>query len=722
MNVYVTKLNGTDSKEISQYKQWMIAEIAHQLGFREMGIYRYDGRTESADSLNGRLDGIIAGIQWGKDVVVCQFPTGNGFKFEWELVNRLKFYRSRVVIFNHDPGVIVRESSLVAQTIRLYNQAEVLIVPSLAMRQFLLDSGIRKDMRFVIQEMWDCTTDRYYFGLPQFRREIHFIGSDGLDGISEWNHALPLKQYADSSVQGKYEYQIEKVTCELSKGGFGLVWYQDSDSRQEMEYGVSFNLARYLVAGIPVIAPAGISNQTLIEKNHLGLIVNSLDEAAVSVETMSESEYQGYIQAVRQFAPALRNGYYMKKCLVDAVLAVYREDAGSISASTVEYDLEEYVFTYIVLKESYEGNLALSWNYRGKVDGFLIYDMDGKLIYETRNMYQHYFLIKGYEKENGFKVKAYVDTLRGKIVVAESEITYLCKTKYGQPKVSLIIPAYNAADCIVRSIDTALAQSFLDLEIIIIDDGSTDGTSDIIDWYAEKYSSVKAIHQENGGPARARNTGIRYATGEYIEFLDSDDMLCPDLVTGLYHSAIANGCDIVVSSVYMIKNNQYKIWIQYPIKDLVISVEKFFEIHFSRGWILNGVVWNKLYRSSLVKEHLFPEIFSEDEAWMPYILSYADKIGSYGDGFYEYDRSIREYTLVNQVLGRSKEEVFITIKKAVIFYLKNGNPDKMPFLRQHTKMLLLTLKIVYSYDQYEILWHQLEESFKTRQKVEWHNW
>ena len=78
MNIYITKLNGLPLQDIAQYKQRMTAEIAHQLGCREMGVYRYNGATESQESLNGRLDGIIAGIEWGNDVVICQFPTGNG--------------------------------------------------------------------------------------------------------------------------------------------------------------------------------------------------------------------------------------------------------------------------------------------------------------------------------------------------------------------------------------------------------------------------------------------------------------------------------------------------------------------------------------------------------------------------------------------------------------------------------------------------------------------
>ncbi len=97
-----------------------------------------------------------------------------------------------------------------------------------------------------------------------------------------------------------------------------MVWYQDEESYQCMKYGISYPLARYLAAGIPMIVPAGISNQTLIEKNHLGLIVNSLDEAIAVIESMTESEYQEYTRYVSQFAPAVRRGYYTKKCLIDA--------------------------------------------------------------------------------------------------------------------------------------------------------------------------------------------------------------------------------------------------------------------------------------------------------------------------------------------------------------------------------------------------------------------
>jgi glycosyltransferase involved in cell wall biosynthesis len=92
------------------------------------------------------------------------------------------------------------------------------------------------------------------------------------------------------------------------------------------------------------------------------------------------------------------------------------------------------------------------------------------------------------------------------------------------PRVSIVIPTYNRASIVRRAIDSVLAQTFDDLEILVVDDGSTDDTRAALAGYPER---VRAIHQENGGPAAARNHGMRLARGEYIGFLDSDDAYLP---------------------------------------------------------------------------------------------------------------------------------------------------------------------------------------------------
>ena len=710
MNLYITRLNGMGGELRSM--QCMTAEIAHQLGFREMGIYRYNTNAESAGDRSARFDGIIAGIQAG-DIIVCQFHTWNGLKFERAFVEHIKAYHGRIIIFIHSLEALMIKSSqfMLGETVDLYNQAEALIVPSYEMKKFLLDSGIRTGMKFIVQEMWDYSTGISFQREPEFRKEIHFTGGLNSGIMDEWNYDIPLKLYS-ATAQGKNvhnmgEFKSAESLMMLSEGGFGLEWYYDEYSYQYMRYGNSFSLSRYLTAGIPVIVPGGISCQKLIEENHLGIIVDSLDEAVNTVASMNESEYKTYVQHVGQFAPALQNGYYTKKCLVDSVLALFREDIGKafIQAQDV-YELSDYTFLSTALRQSYGGNLALSWNLKGKPDGFLIYDSVGNLIDETENNYQHYLLVKEH-KEDGLVVKAYVNTQKGKMVVAKSALVYPDEKFQGSPLVSIVIPAYNAEASIVRCIDTVLAQSFADLEIVIVNDGSTDHTPDILDWYACNYPNITVIHQQNAGVQAARNAGIICAKGEYTGFVDSDDMIRPDMVERLYTSAKANQCDIAITSAYQIESRGYASVMQYSIEeDTAIMAEEFLRIHASGGYALPAV-WNKLYRSSLIKEHLFPLIIYEDEAWTPYVLSYAEKICYLDSHSYEYDRAVCAGSLVDQWERKSKDEVFQNHKRSILFYLENGNPKRMGALKELAKSELGLFSRATAYDGYKVLWEQI---------------
>ena len=139
MNVYITKLNGMSYMSEEQYVQHMTADIAHSLGMREMGIYRYNTEGESAGDRGRRFDGMIAGISAG-DTVVCQFPTGNGVGFEKALVRHIKAYHGRIIICINelDPRMSENKNSELQDIIGLYNEAEVLIVPSLGMKRLLM--------------------------------------------------------------------------------------------------------------------------------------------------------------------------------------------------------------------------------------------------------------------------------------------------------------------------------------------------------------------------------------------------------------------------------------------------------------------------------------------------------------------------------------------------------------------------------------------------------
>lgn len=128
-------------------------------------------------------------------------------------------------------------------------------------------------------------------------------------------------------------------------------------------------------------------------------------------------------------------------------------------------------------------------------------------------------------------------------------------------KVSVIIPAYNAEKYIKECLDSVLNQTYKDVELVIVNDGSKDGTKSILDTYAARHCNIKVIHTENGGVSRARNIGLDYAMGDYVMFLDSDDLLvanaieillsdlknnAADIAGGLMNSAVSDGaisCD-----------------------------------------------------------------------------------------------------------------------------------------------------------------------------------
>ena len=112
--------------------------------------------------------------------------------------------------------------------------------------------------------------------------------------------------------------------------------------------------------------------------------------------------------------------------------------------------------------------------------------------------------------------------------------------------VSVILPAWNVSPYLRQCLDSIVSQTLTNIEIICVDDGSTDGTLDILREYAEKDSRILVIHQENQGAGAARNNAMRYAKGKYLSFLDSDDFFEPDMLEKSWEAAERNNADIVV--------------------------------------------------------------------------------------------------------------------------------------------------------------------------------
>lgn len=125
-----------------------------------------------------------------------------------------------------------------------------------------------------------------------------------------------------------------------------------------------------------------------------------------------------------------------------------------------------------------------------------------------------------------------------------------------QPLISIIIPVYNIDNYVSRCVESVISQSYENLDILLIDDGSDDASGEICDQYGEKYSRIRVIHKANGGLSEARNVGIEAAKGEYIAFLDGDDFITKNYVANLFNAIEQSLCDLAISMFMNVVDGQ----------------------------------------------------------------------------------------------------------------------------------------------------------------------
>lgn len=174
-----------------------------------------------------------------------------------------------------------------------------------------------------------------------------------------------------------------------------------------------------------------------------------------------------------------------------------------------------------------------------------------------------------------------------------------------EPKVSIIVPVYNVEKYVAKCLDSIVRQDMRDIEIIIVDDGSTDGSGTICNKYAQEDSRIRVIHQENQGLSMARNNGIDIARGEYIGFVDSDDWIASDMYSTLYEDAVREDSDISMTNFYYTKASGECV----PFSSEKTGTKVFEGIYKIAHNIrtTNNFAWNKLYRRYLFDEISFPK-------------------------------------------------------------------------------------------------------------------
>jgi len=199
-----------------------------------------------------------------------------------------------------------------------------------------------------------------------------------------------------------------------------------------------------------------------------------------------------------------------------------------------------------------------------------------------------------------------------------------------KPMISVIVPVYNTEAYLARCLDSLLAQTYPRLEILLIDDASTDGSGRICEAYAAGDGRLRVSHfPANRGPSAARNEGIRRAEGEFISFVDADDHVEPDLLEKLYTSLSESKADISICGADGISLNSGNPAV-FSGKEAVRCL--------ARGMPFNLVPWGKLYCADLVKSCLFDEriFYSEDLLFLYGVLQRAGRVSYLPDPLYHY--------------------------------------------------------------------------------------
>lgn len=229
-------------------------------------------------------------------------------------------------------------------------------------------------------------------------------------------------------------------------------------------------------------------------------------------------------------------------------------------------------------------------------------------------------------------------------------------------KVSVIVPVYNVEKYIAKCLDSLVNQTLEDIEIIVVNDGSKDGSKDIIKEYEKNYSNIIYVEKENGGLSDARNFGLKYAKGDFIAFLDSDDYVDNTTYEKMYKKAIEDNSDYVECDFYWVYSDKKKedIGVRYTNKkEMLVNARV--------------VAWNKLIKRERIKD-LFPiGLNYEDIEFFYKLLPNIKKFSFVEEPLIYYIQ--RENSIINNQNYKTGQ-VFNVFNNVIDFYKKNGLYDE----------------------------------------------
>ena len=216
-----------------------------------------------------------------------------------------------------------------------------------------------------------------------------------------------------------------------------------------------------------------------------------------------------------------------------------------------------------------------------------------------------------------------------------------------QPKISVIVPVYKTEGLLDRCVESIVGQTYKNLEIILVDDGSPDNCPAMCDEWAEKDSRIRVIHKENGGVSSARNAALDIATGDYIGFVDSDDWIEPEMYSSLIQKISESGKNIALCSYYAVEISGERYECRCVVDKEVLDKDDYFRFIVLGGD--GGYIWNRLYDADILKEVRFDE-----DIWYSEALLFNFKTAQKSNGAAILDKI--EY---NYVQKRIKEQAWV---------------------------------------------------------------
>lgn len=253
-----------------------------------------------------------------------------------------------------------------------------------------------------------------------------------------------------------------------------------------------------------------------------------------------------------------------------------------------------------------------------------------------------------------------------------------------KPLISVIVPVYNVEAYLEECINSILKQSYLNLEIILVNDGATDNSPNICDFYQKQDKRIHVIHKSNGGLSDARNKGIDASNGEYLVFVDSDDKVHIDFISTLYASLISADAQLAICLLFPFKDSSEISDIALSSQQLVYSKTEVFNSFYRYDLSPNLVVaWNKIYHKSLFYSLRYP--FGkkhEDEFVIHHIYNQCEKIVLNFSKLYYYRK--REGSIMTQQSEQGFVDIIEMVNERIEFAQKN-NLKKFKFLTKLKK-------------------------------------